>query len=138
MKYFIIIIFLFIVACNPTITNKEVFIRDTTYIVKPEVIRITDTLPYFDSTMIEYYKQNTARTDTFVYVKFLPKEKKIFVTVKPDRVRIHTRDTLVKSEIVEKVIKTPFMSKVGIFLLGMGICIILLVLYYLYQTKVIK
>lgn len=136
MKY-LLIIFLFVVSCTPQITNKEIFIRDTTYIIKPKEVRFTDTITKVDSSFVEYLRKNHNDTDTLIYVKFYPVEKKIQGVFKPDTIRITARDTLIKNETIEKIIETPFWSKVGIYMSGLVTFAILILVYYLFKVKII-
>lgn len=135
MYKYLIIILLLITACKPEIINRETFIRDTTYIVKPEVIRIKDTVVRADSNIIEYFRANYNRTDTLVYIKYLPREKYIDVIVKPDTIKLFKRDTLYKKTTENIINETPFLSKLGIFLVGCIFGLISLIIYYIYYKK---
>lgn len=132
MKYIIIILTFIFVSCSSKIDKQQVFIRDTVYSIVPQIIRINDTVRIFNDTLISYLKMNYNQTDTLVYVKYYPVNKNINILVKPDTVKFFARDTLYNTEIKEKIIETPFLSKVGLVLTGFILPLIIVFLYYLF------
>lgn len=104
------------ISCCPNAT-KETLIRDTTYVKVPEIIYGEGTPQIINDTIIKYVEIKD--TDTIVRIAYLPQKSKIEYMIKPDTVKFQVRDTLYKSNTVEKVIETPFLSKVGLVFLGM-------------------
>jgi hypothetical protein len=60
--------------------------------------------------------------DTTIIVKYFPKEEKFYVKVKPDSIVI--MDTIRTVQIKEKNIETPFLSKMGLIMIGIIITVI--------------
>jgi len=59
-------------------------------------------------------------------VKYFPKLEKFYIKVKPDSIIIW--DTLKTFQTIEKVVETPFLSKMGLVFIGIGICVVFVVL----------
>ncbi len=132
MKYIIIILIFIFASCSSKIDKQQVFIRDTVYSIVPQIIRINDTVRFYNDSLISYLKLNYKQTDTLVYIKYYPLNKNINIVVKPDTVKFSARDTLYNTEIKEKIIETPFLSKVGLLLMGFTLSLIILFLYFMF------
>lgn len=114
------------VACCPKV-SRETFIRDTTYVKVPEIIHGTGTPQIVTDTLVEYIK--VKGIDTIVKFQYLPAKRIVEYVIKPDTVRFNVRDTLYNTKVEEKIIQTPFMSKIGLVLLGAVLTFLAIVLY---------
>jgi hypothetical protein len=119
-----LILISFLGSCCSGRTTNEVFIRDTTYIVKPKEVRFSDTITKIDSSYMEYLRKNHNDTDTLIYIKFYPEKRKLEGVFKPDTVRVAVRDTLYNTKIEEKIIETPMLSKIGLVLAGIAMALV--------------
>lgn len=54
--------------------------------------------------------------DTVVTVKYFPKLERFYIKVKPDSIIIF--DTVKTVQNIEKIIETPFLSKIGLVMIG--------------------
>ena len=136
MKRLILIFPFILFACKSNSVVSETRIRDTVHIIvlkiiidsgRAEVIKTYDDLTksYIDS-LFQTVKLNGK--DTVIKISYNPVQKQFKWQVRPDTIYYITRDTLLKQEIIEKRIETPFMSKVGIFGIGAIVAVILLLL----------
>ena len=113
----LILIVLFLSACTPTetiIRQEEIkvpvpVIADTVYVVMG-----------LDTTWVEGLK--IVEHDTVIQVKYFPVEKKFYIKVKPDTVTITHTDTMNVTRV--EVEETPFLSKVGLVGIGVGLAVI--------------
>jgi hypothetical protein len=95
--------------------TPETVIRQTTQDIPVPPVADTVYVSHYDTLLVSGEK--VVRTDTVIVVKYFPVEKKFYVKVKPDTIRITHTDTtqVVKQEVIE----TPLLSKVG--LVGIGL-----------------
>ena len=119
-KVFIGLLFapVFFLACSST--RETVFVRDTVLVVRPDSIEEWLPATWGDSTHT-ISGEKISHGDTVIVVRYYPVEKRIYVKVKPDSVRIAVRDTLTRVEIVKEVQETPFLSKLGLIFIGLAI-----------------
>ena len=112
-------------------TTTEQSIKQVVEKIPVPPVSDTVLVTHTDTVSIEAVK--VVKGDTVIQVKYFPVEKRFYVNVKPDTiVKIHT-DTLTTT--INRVIETPFMSKVGIFFAG---GIILLGVYFVIKLGIIK
>jgi len=126
----IIVLFALIVSligCSSGRTTNEVFIRDTTYIKVPEIIQGGGTPQIITDTIIQY--SELKGIDTVVKFQWLPAKKIVEYVVKPDTVKFNVRDTIYKSIIVEKIVETPFLAKIGLIFFGFVLTLIGIAIY---------
>lgn len=101
-------------GCQPDCTKTNtVFIRDTTYIVKPDTIQGRGFAQVVTDTIIKYSEINK-KNDTVVYFEYLPRKNIVSYIVIPDSIFIKVRDTLNSVRTEYKVIEYPFWSKAGL------------------------
>lgn len=136
MKSLIILLLSIVAAgcCTTTPFNKETRIRDTVITVQPAVVESTLPAIVTDTIVSAFMVKGK---DTVVMVKYLPKQKTIYLRAQPDSVRIAQHDTLTVYKTVTQVTATPFLSKVGIWFFGflVGVIILLMLMYYLRKKQ---
>lgn len=136
-----IIFILIIIILTGCCSTREIRIED-----KPQVAvspTIEDSLDWYwaDSLGGEYFfpcdstgflqEMEAIRKkgkDTTIIIKVVPHSKKVYITVKPDTVHFTYRDTT--ATVIEKIIQTPFLSKLGLVVIGALIGAVLLVVGY--------
>jgi len=114
-------------CCSGKNVANQTFIRDTTYIKVPEWIVGSGTPQIVTDTLVEYVK--IKGSDTIVKFQYLPAKRLIEYVVKPDTVFFQVRDTLYSTKIEERIIETPFMSKLGLVLAGIALGLIGIAIY---------
>jgi len=90
--------------------------------IQPEVIE--DSIKDVTVTDTVIIGIETIKHDTTTIVKYFPQEKKFYIKVKPDSIMII--DTIKTKQIIEKKIETPFLSKLGLVLIGAAIMILII------------
>lgn len=93
--------------------------------IKPKVIYppvIEDSIKASGKTDTVITGFNIIRNDTVTIVKYFPKLEKFYIKVKPDSIVIF--DTVKTMQTIEKNIETPFLSKIGLVMIGFLITII--------------
>jgi len=88
--------------------------------VVPDTVIDTVSATRVDTLLVE--GQIVLKADTVVVVRYFPQEKKFWIKVKPDTIRVTYRDTTVvlKPEIIE----TPFLSKMGLVAIGVILAVV--------------
>lgn len=109
----------FVFTANGCSCKPNTIIRDSIITVVPDIIHDTVNAIEMDTVIIG---NNIVNTDTIAIIKYYPKYKYFDYTIKPDTIRLLHTDTLQVVE--EKVIETPFLSKIGIGVIGFVIAII--------------
>lgn len=92
----------------------------------PEIIQGEGSPQIISDTLVEYVK--IREKDTVIRFSYLPAKRIVEYLVKPDTVRFDVRDTLYSTKIEERIIQTPFMSKIGLVLLGGALTFLILIL----------
>lgn len=115
MKQIFSILFFLLIGCSSSqvMQTRETTVRDTTITVASPVIRDTLSSTTRPDSIIEATR--IVEHDTTIVVRYIPKEKRFFVYVKPDSVRVVLHDTVevVHNEIVKE---TPIYVEVAILL----------------------
>jgi hypothetical protein len=128
------ILFAFLAGCASEPASKvQVFIRDTVYTVVPPAIVDSGIAQTVTDTLVRFVQ--IRNTDTVADIRYYPIEKFVKYWLQPDTVRITARDTLVKSEVIEKVIETTWFEKFGIAALGAVVALIAIALIALWKKK---
>jgi hypothetical protein len=128
MRFFICAC-LFLIGCGST---KEIRIEDRTLTIVPPVIEDSlNAYTLYGGTDTVYIEgSRVVLRDTTIIVKYFPKTERFYVKTIPDTIRVSYRDTL--SIIEERVIRTPFLSKVGLVGIGFVLCVVLLAGVFIY------
>ena len=116
LKYLIKIIWallclLFLFGCGPAKEVTE---------IKPSVIHppvIEDSIRTIIKTDTVIVGVDVIKNDTVTVVKYFPKYEKFYIKVKPDSVVVF--DTVKTYQTVDKIIETPFLSKLGLVAAGL-------------------
>lgn len=111
---------LFILLLSGCGVTTETTIEDRTIMVVPDTVIDTVSATRVDTLLVE--GQIVLKADTVVVVRYFPQEKKFWIKVKPDTIRVTYRDTTVvlKPEIIE----TPFLSKMGLVAIGVILAVV--------------
>ena len=105
---------LMIIGCG--ITKEITEIKPV--IIKPAVIE--DSIKTITKTDTVIVGVDVIKNDTVTIVKYFPKLEKFYVKAKPDSIIFF--DTIKTTQTIEKVIETPFLSKIGLVVTGILIC----------------
>jgi|GEM_PF-4371698 hypothetical protein len=133
-RFIYIAYFVFLTGCaTAPVSQIHTFIRDTTYVVLPPAIIDSGAVQTVTDTLVQYVR--VQNNDTIVDIRYLPIERLIKYKVQPDTIRLTARDTLVKSEVIEKIIETTMWEKFVIGALGATIALIAIALTALWKKK---
>lgn len=121
MKFRILMILLAVslisAGCTPQVKYIERVRVDTIKAASP-IIEETLAAKVITDTLVMSSKE--ARNDTVRIIKYFPREKKFYIKVKPDTVKVIDVDTLQTTQIIEKITDNKI-EKIIIILLIVGL-----------------
>jgi hypothetical protein len=105
-------------GCGSTKEVERVTVRDTVYAVaSPD---ISETLPMHPIDLgWEAYRMRGR--DTVMFARVDTVEKTVTVKARPDSIYIVDHDTTTRTEYITQVEETPFLSKIGLVFIGVGL-----------------
>jgi len=142
MKQIITTILIAIAFISINCGNTKEVIEIKPKVIHPPVIEDTVTTALKDDSVIIAVKtkrssmqvtssaaEGIQQIDTTIIIKYFPRYQKFYVKVKPDSIIVF--DTVKTVQTIEKNVETPFLSKIGLVMIG--IIISIAVIYILKQ-----
>lgn len=119
-----VIALMLLAGCSPAVRYVESVRVDTVTVVPPVIVKEIPAQVITDTVIVGY---EVIHTDTVVTVKYLPREQKFELKVKPDTIRLIQVDTVTKIHITEKEAESEWYETWWIWAIAVGVMVFLIV-----------
>jgi len=111
-------------GCSPAVRYVESVRVDTVTVVPPVIVKEIPAQVITDTVIVGY---EVVHTDTVVTVKYMPREQKFDLKVKPDTIRLIQVDTVTKIEMTEKEPEGAWYEAWWLWAIGVGVLVIVII-----------
>ena len=111
----------FFSGCCTTKEVGKIVIRDTVMILQPPEIQTVLPADWQDSILVAI---QTHGRDTVIDIRYVPKERRVYLKATPDSMRVVFHDTTTNIQYQTTIQNYPLLSKLGWLAIGVGVCVL--------------